>query len=95
MEEIEIYSYATDISFIELKDRFTKYLGEGWKELEVSEEIEAEISKSMAENNMKLGGNVIFTNDAFPDVRVGLTQMEMEFMGKSYLVNVTVMKNAK
>ena len=95
MEEIETYSYATDRSFKELKKRFTKYLGESWKELKIDEDVEAEINKSMAENDMQLSGNIIYTNDSFPDVQVGLTQMEMDFMGKSYLVNVTVMKNAK
>jgi hypothetical protein len=93
LEGIETYSYATDLSFDELRKLFTKYLGDDWKELKIDEATKAEMDEMMAGDDTKFSGNIIFTNEAFPDAQVGLTQMEMSLMGKSYLVNVTVIKN--
>jgi hypothetical protein len=84
---IETYSYATDVEFSDLKKRFIKFLGRGW--------TEASMADVLDDTSEKITRNVIFTNPDYPGIQVGLTLMGMEFMGKQFMVSITILTEAQ
>jgi hypothetical protein len=87
LDDLETYSYATNVEFKDLKKIFVQFLGHGWTEVSMEEVLDD------AQEGIK--GSVIFTNSDHPGIQVGLTQMSMEFMEKQFMVNVTVLTESK
>lgn len=83
LDGIKTYSYATDVQFRDLKKGFIRFLGHGWTGVSMTDAPDDD-----AEG---ITGNVIFTNPKHPHIQVGLTQMGMEFLGKKFMVNITVL----
>lgn len=87
LDDVKTYSYATNVEFKDLKKTFVQFLGRGWSEVSMEEVFDD------AQEGIK--GNVIFTNPDHPGIQIGLTQMSMEFMGKQFMVNITVLIESK
>jgi len=88
---IETYGYATNLPFKDIKKLFIEFLGNGWVEPETNPEVEEATSEMIEQQGMTLEGNVLFSNSAYAEVQIGLTQMKMDLDGKQFLVNITVL----
>lgn len=91
ISKIETYVYATNVPFVDLKEQFTKFLGKGWMLPEVDPETKKATNEAMKKQGMTFEGNVLFSHQDYPGIKVALTQMKMELEGKKFIVNITVL----
>lgn len=80
------YEYDLDSDFEALKKKLKAFLGEGWKEKEVSPEMKKALKNVMKVEGIDLVDQATFSNPVFPKEEITLTMKNEKFDGKEWRI---------
>jgi len=89
---MENYTYLTNVTFDEWKQKMIIFLAEGWQESKVAGAELEMIAEPLKAQGMELSGVAKFSNEEFPGVMVIVMHMSMQAApeGKKFSATVTV-----
>lgn len=93
LDDLETYSYLTNATLAEHKQKLLNYLGKGWKEDTTAKDLLKDRKDlDQLEDGTPIG-TTLYVNPAFPEISIGISQVKMDLSGKKYLTSIVLIRN--